>query len=43
MREKAGAVGGGETSTRVRLAGGLEEEGTLRVCQGEQCISFKGV
>ncbi len=37
-----GAVGGGETSMRVGLAGGLGDDGTLGVCRGERCISLEG-
>ena len=32
MSRKGGAAVGGETSTRVGLAEGLGDEGTLRVC-----------
>ncbi len=33
---KVGGAAGGETSTRVRLAGGLGDKGTLRVLLPEQ-------
>jgi len=42
MRPKgmAGAVGGGKISTRVGLAGGSGDKGTLGVWRGERCISL---
>ena len=36
----AGAVGGGKISTRVGLAGGSGDKGTLGVWRGERCISL---